>query len=78
MINLSEKVDGFMEKLKEKQVKAQKQKNTKLIIGISCGVIGLSLVGLVIWLKNSLQPFKHIVLNLLSPWMLKIIQLTTR
>ncbi len=50
MINLGQEADSFIEKLKRKQAKIEQQQKSKLILGIGCGVVGLGLIGIVVWL----------------------------
>jgi len=52
LANLSQKAEEFTEKLKEKQIKAKQQSknNTNLYLGIGLGILGIGLIGLVVYL----------------------------
>ncbi|RHZ35844.1 hypothetical protein [endosymbiont GvMRE of Glomus versiforme] len=46
-----QEISELLAKLKQKQTKQeQKAKQTKLLIGISCGLVAIGLIGLIVWL----------------------------
>ncbi|KLL02904.1 MAG: hypothetical protein MRECE_38c015 [Mycoplasmataceae bacterium CE_OT135] len=47
---LSQEADNFTERLKRKQVKTQQQQKTSWVLWVCGGLVGLGLIGLVIWL----------------------------
>ena len=53
MLSLSQGADEFVEQLRAKQVKVeQRARNSKLAWGIGGGLVGLGLIGIVVWLAR--------------------------
>jgi len=50
MIDLGQKADNFTEKLKANQLKTQQQQKTNVVLWVCGGLVGLGLIGLVVWL----------------------------